>query len=125
MVTVILTIVTCAESSGESGFASLEHRKSATFRVLALLVCEHHLEPTPCLLDLLVEHRIEDRVDHLLDILEEERLAKSHRVLELAAELLSVSCEMRASASPRDGVSSRGPGLADHRAAAIARNESP
>jgi hypothetical protein len=39
-------------------------------------------------LDELVEHRVEDRVEDLLHVLNEQRLAKGHRILERVAEAL-------------------------------------
>mmetsp|Transcript_69183 Transcript_69183/g.207521 ORF Transcript_69183/g.207521 Transcript_69183/m.207521 type:complete len:952 (-) Transcript_69183:1492-4347(-) len=64
------------------------HVHAERLGVLALLVGEHHLEPAPALLHLLVEHRVEDRVERLLHILEQQRLAKGHRVLQRIPEAL-------------------------------------
>jgi hypothetical protein len=56
--------------------------------VLALLVGELDDQVAALALDLLVEHGVEQRVDLLLDVLDHQRRAKGHGVLQVVAEAL-------------------------------------
>ena len=52
------------------------HVHAKCVRIFALLVRQHNFKPTARLLHKLVEHRIEDRVQHLLNVLKQERLTE-------------------------------------------------